>query len=281
MKIAVVSDSTSDIPAELAEQFRIHIVRNMMLIDGRSVEDGKGITREEFYRMLPQMKELPTTGTASSGVYQELYEGIFDQGADYILSIHASSLLSGIVNAANAAAGGFDGRVHVFDSRSISLGLGFQAIAAAKAAQAGATFQEVLALLEGVRQRARVVAMLDTLEYARRSGRVSWAKANLGNFLSIKPFIGIQTDGLVHTVGEVRTRSRGIERLRTMLAGLGPLDWLALVHTNAEDEACRLADGLSIETKNPPLVVNITTVVGTHAGPKALGFAAIVSERPA
>jgi DegV family protein with EDD domain len=275
MHIAIVTDSTADIPHHLAEQHRIHIVPNILVINGQSVEDGKGFSRQEFYRQLPGMKNLPTTATASSGTYQALYEMLFQEGSDRILSIHASSRLSGIYNAASAAAQAFEGRVQVVDSRQVTLGLGFQVLRAAEAAAEGLALEAILARLEQLRERVRVVAMLDTLEYVRRSGRVSWARAGLGNLLSIKPFIEIK-DGLVQSRGEVRTRSKGIARLLEQLRNLGPLERLAILHTNAEEDALRLLESADPRLASSPLVVNVTTVVGTHAGPKALGFAAVI-----
>lgn len=275
--IAIVTDSTSDIPEELAIQNKINVVRNLIIIEGQSLEDGKGLSRQEFYQRLPAMTNPPTTATASSGTYIELYERLFKQGATHILSIHASSLLSGIYNAAHAAADVFGERVHVIDSGQISLGLGFQALAAAEAAARGAAIEMVLALVNGVRQRMHLLAMLDTLEYVRRSGRVSWARARIGNLLSIKPFIELKT-GQVLNRGEARTRAKGIRRLKEFLLGLGPLERLAVLHSNAETDAHQFLNDLNLVLPNPALVVSVTTVIGTHVGPNALGFAAVVKE---
>ncbi len=133
--IAIVTDSTADIPEELAERHNIHVVPNILVIDGRSVEDGKGISRQEFYTNLPNMKAFPTTATASSGTYHQLYQRLFQEGFSQILSIHAASLLSGIFNAASLAAQAFGECARVIDSHFVTLGLGFQALAAAEAAR--------------------------------------------------------------------------------------------------------------------------------------------------
>lgn len=275
--IAIVTDSTSDIPDELAVQNKINIVRNLIIIEGQSLEDGKGLSRQEFYQRLPAMTEPPSTATASTGTYIQLYESLFKQGATYILSIHASSLLSGIYNAAHAAAEAFGEFVQVIDSGQVSLGLGFQALAAAEAAARGATLDTTLALVNGMRERMHVVAMLDTLEYVRRSGRVSWARARIGNLLSIKPFIELKA-GKVLSRGEARTRSKGIRRLKEFLLGLGSLERLAVLHSNAETDARQFLLDLNLNLPNPALIVNVTTVIGAHVGPNALGFAAVVKE---
>lgn len=273
-KIAIVTDSTADIPENLLEDYSIHLINNIIVIDGKGIEDGQGISRADFYRQLPTMLSQPTTATASSGVYQQLYEKIFQQGVSYILSIHPSTLLSGIYNAASVAAQAFGERVRVIDSQQISLGLGFQVLAAAEAALSQ-PLESVLSVLEEVRRRVRLVAMLDTLEFVRRSGRVSWARARLGTLLNIKPFVEVK-DGTIISLGEARTRRKGIERLLALLSNLGALERLAILHTNAEEDAYSLLDALHVQLTSPPLVVNVTTVIGTHTGPNGLGFAAVM-----
>jgi DegV family protein with EDD domain len=275
MGIAIVTDSTSDIPADLVEQYSISVVPNILVINGQSLEDGKGISREEFYNQMPDMKSLPTTATASPGVYMNLYEKLLKSGATNVLSVHASGTLSGIINAASTAAETFGDQVRVFDSASVTLGLGFQVLMAAEAALRGGTIDVLLTLLNDLRKRARVFAMLDTLEYVRRSGRVSWARARLGNLLHLKPFVELR-DGIVYSLGETRTRRKGIEQLEKLLFDQGALERLAILHTNAEADARQFLDEIDINLQTPPLVVNVTTIIGTHVGPNGLGFAAVV-----
>jgi len=275
MDIAIVTDSTSDIPGDLAERYSIHIVPNILVLNGQSLEDGKGLSRQEFYNLMPDMKSLPTTATASPGEYMQLYEKLLREGARYVLSVHASGRLSGIINSASAAAEAYGDQVRVFDSASVTLGLGFQVLMAAEAAVRGAAIDPLLALLDDLRKRARVIAMLDTLEYVRRSGRVSWARARLGNLLHIKPFVELH-EGVVYSLGETRTRKKGIEHLKKLLFDQGPLERLAILHTNAEADARRFLEEIEVNLPAPPLVVNVTTIIGTHVGPNGLGFAAVV-----
>jgi len=274
-RIAIVTDSTADIPTDLLRKNQIHVVRNIIMLGDSSYEDGLGISRREFYEQLPRMTPLPTTATASSGVYKRLYAQLLQQGFNAILSIHASSLLSGIFNAAKLAAQDFEGRVQVVDSEQISMGLGFQVLAAAEAAIKGASMERLIAILDDIRQRVRVIAMLDTLEYVRRSGRVSWARARLGALLRIKPFLEVKA-GKVFSLGEARTFRKGVKRLGNLLLGLGPLEHLALLHSNAEEEARQFYATLDLKLPWEPLLVNVTTVIGTHVGPHGLGFAAVV-----
>ena len=277
--IAFVTDSTADIPTAQQEELQIAVVPNIMVVDGQSLDDGQGIAREEFYRRLPVMKNVPTTATASSGAYEEVYENILAHGAHQVVSVHAASGLSGIFNAARLAAARFSGRVHVIDSEQLSLGLGFQVLAAAEAAAKGASLEKVLETLQQVRRRVRVVAMLDTLEYVRRSGRVSWARARLGSLLNIKPFIEVK-EGRVLSIGEARTRRKGIERLKELLLKQGPLERLALLHTNSETDARQVLVDIGSFIAVPDIipVVNITTIIGVHTGPNGLGFAVVQKE---
>jgi DegV family protein with EDD domain len=275
MNIAFVTDSTADLPQEVLSQFSIHVVPNLIMIQGQSLKDGIDISREEFYEKLPKLNPSPTTATASSGVYQQLYEKLFQQGTDYIISIHAAKVLSGIFNAAVTAAQEFGARVRVLDSEQLSLGLGFQVLAAAEAAALGKSLDVILEKISDVRKRVRVYAMLDTLEYVHRSGRVSWAKARLGNLLRLKIFIELK-DGKVFSMGEARTRQKGIQRLIQFFQELGSLERLAILHTNAESDARDFLELITPNIDETPLIVNVNTVIGNHVGPNGLGFAAVI-----
>jgi DegV family protein with EDD domain len=273
--IGIVTDSTADIPPELVEEYQIHVIPNLVILDGKSLEDNKDISREEFYKRLPLLTSPPSTATASSGAYQTLYERIFQAGANRIVSIHPPNQLSGIFNAASTAAREFGERVRVWDSASITLGMGFQALAAAEAVARKASLDEVMLIIANVYRRVRVIAMLDTLEYVRRSGRVGWARARLGQLLQIKPFVEVR-GGKVLSLGESRTRSKGISRLKQFLRGLGDLERLAILHTNAENDARQFLDEVKPMLPTQPLIINVTTVIGVHVGPNGLGIAAVV-----
>lgn len=273
--IAIVTDSTADVPDVLTEKYQIHVVPNYVIIDGKGLRDGLDISRKVFYEMLPGMNVLPTTAAASSGEYEQLYANLLRNGAGNVLSIHCSSLLSGIYSAASLAAQKFGDRVIVIDSQFLSLGLGFQVIAAAEAA----LYQPVESVLDhilDVRKRTRVIAMLDTLEYVRRSGRVSWARARISGLLRIKAFLEVK-EGTVFSLGEARTRQKGIERLMELIHKLGPMERLALLHTNAEGDARKILSDLNPQLSTEPLLVNVTTAIGTHVGPNGLGIAAVIS----
>jgi DegV family protein with EDD domain len=274
MTIGFVTDSTADIPADLAGQNGIEIVPALVNIGGDSFTDGIEISREKFYNQLPNLVPPPTTSSPSVGSFQEKYEHLLQGGAEAVISIHPPNELSGIINAARLAAETFGQRVKVLDSGQVSLGTGFQVIMAAEAAAQGAIVNEVTALVDSIRRRVRLAALLETVEYIRRSGRVSWAMAKIGDLLRLQPLVELRY-GIVHRLGQARTRLQGIERLMEALNSWGPLERLAVLHTNAETAAQQLLEQVRTKVNAQPLVVNVTTVIGAHVGPNGLGFSAV------
>ena len=274
MKISFVTDSTADVPTDLAERIGIEVVPALVNIGSHSYTDGIELSREEFYTRLPELIPPPTTSSPSVGSCQERYEKLLRKGADFVISIHPPNELSGIFNAARLAAQDFGQRVHVLDSGQVSLGLGFQVILAAEATARGAVLGEVMTLIDSLQQRVRLAALLDGIEYVRRSGRVSWAAAMVGGILRLQPLIELRF-GIVHRLGQVRTHLQGVERLMDVLNSWGPLERLAVLHTNAELTARQLLDEVKSKVSVPPLLVNVTTAIGTHVGPNGLGFAAV------
>ena len=279
MKIGIVTDSTSDIPPFLVEQHALEIIPCILVMDGKEYLDGKDITRDEFYRQLPTLRTQPTTAAPSIGDFASRYDSLLTSGCDHILSIHAAGALTSILNIARQAADDFPDRISCLDSTSLSLGLGFQVLAAAEAAEMG--LQAALAAVESTRRRIHVSAALDTLEYLKRSGRVPATVAMLGGLLSIKPMIEL-TNAEVKAIGAVRTNSQARERMSRFLLEAGPLERLAILHTSAESRAREFLKGImqqaSQSVPRDILMVNVTTVIGTHVGPNGLGFAAVRSE---
>ncbi len=276
MKIGIVTDSTADLPAYLIEQHDIQVVPAIVVMEGKEYEDGIAISREEFYIRLPSLHTPPTTAAPSIGDFAAPYETLLTNGCDHILSIHAASQLTTIINAARQAAQEFPHKVTCIDSESLSLGLGFQVLAAAEESESG--LQSAMEAIESTKRRLQVIAALDTMEYLKRSGRVPGTVAALGGLLSIKPMIELK-DGEVKAIGAVRTTKQADERVLNFLLGIGDMDRLAVLHTNAEPRAKQLlAELMNRVRKSIPrdiLFVNVTSVIGTHVGPNGLGFAAV------
>lgn len=278
MKLGIVTDSTSDLPQYLIDEHEIEVVPAVLVIDGRPYIDGIDISREEYYTRLPEMKQSPTTASPSTGDFVRRFQKLFDAGCDHILSIHAAVELTTIVDVARMAAHDFRERITVLDSGSLSLGLGFQVLAAIQARLDNLSLDGILEAIRSTRKRSKVIAALDTMEYLRRSGRVPGTVAALGGLLRIKPIVEL-LDGEVKPLGAVRTTRQAGEHIYNALRELGPLERLAILHTNAEHRARQLLDELmeTISQSIPRdiLMVNVTTVIGTHVGPNGLGFAAV------
>lgn len=276
MKLGIVTDSTSDLPQDLIEAHALEVIPTLLVLEGKEYADGKGISREEFYTRLPGMKNLLTTAAPSIGEFTARYQKLFELGCDHILSIHAAQQLTTIVNTARQAAAGFLDRITVLDSGSLSLGLGFQVLAAAEAAENG--LKAALAAVASTRERIKVFAALDTMDNLRHSGRVPYAVAALGGLLSIKPIIEL-TEGVVKPIGAVRTTRQANERMASLMKAGGAMERLAILHTGAEKRAREFLDRMMREiSQSIPrdiLMVNVTPVIGTHVGPNGLGFAAV------
>ncbi len=276
MSLGLVTDSTCDLPQYLIEQHGIEVVPCILIMDGKEYADGAGISRDEFYRRLPSLRRSPTTAAPSIGEFSRRYRKLLDSGCEHVLSIHAAGPLTSILATAQQAANEFAGRVTAIDSLSLSLGLGFQVLAAAEAAEEG--LEAARAAVESTRMRLHIFAALDTLEYVRRSGRVPAAISVLGSMLSIKPLIEL-TDGQVKAIGAVRTTKQANERMLSFMRQGGRLQRLAILHTGAEQRARDFLQVVMMEMNRAMprdiLLVNVTTVIGTHVGPNGLGFAAV------
>ncbi len=278
-RVRILTDSTSDIPAAIAARLGITVVPAYVQIGNRSYQDSPsagGLSREEFYRQLPEIADVPTTAVPPAHEFTIAYRNLVGE-ADEVIALVISTQLSGMYNVAYLGAQDVpELKVHVVDSQQVTMGLGWMAIAAAEAAAEGKESSEILALIEKIKPRVHVYAMLDTLEYLHRSGRVSWARAKTAQLLRIKPIVEVFL-GPVRNVGRARTRKRAIEQLMELTRALGPLERLAVLHTYApdlEEFQDRLA---SLGSPRQLLTVAVTTIVGAHVGPRGLGVAAVVA----
>jgi DegV family protein with EDD domain len=278
MAVRVVVDSTADIPRDRAQQLGIEIVPQTVLFGDEAFRDGIDLDGPAFYRKLAASRATPTTAAPSPGLFEEAYQRLAHAGASAILSIHEAAALSSTVSNARAAADAVSGAtsvpIAVLDSGSVSAGFGLPAELVAQRAKAGEDLATLRAYAEGLCARMHLLAVLDTLEYLQRGGRIGPAKALLGTMLKMKPLLEVR-DGQVLPVDNVRTRSKAHERLGQLVAALGALEAVAIVESDPEAGAQLLAvaqqfwDG-SIER------FPLGPVVGTHAGPGAAGIAAII-----
>ncbi|HNS49942.1 MAG TPA: DegV family protein [Anaerolineae bacterium] len=276
MSIRIVTDSSCDLPAELASIHGITIVPLYINIGQQSYLDGVEMTHEQFYEGLPSFGAHPTTSVPGPGQFVKVYEELANTGATEIISIHIGSALSAMVGVARLAAQEMRSvRVTVFDSGNLTLGIGLLALTAAKQAAAGRSRAEILAALEDQASRTHCIAALDTLEYLRRSGRLSRLQSSLGAILQVKPILTM--NGGEFRMERARTRGGARTRVVEMISGLAPFEQLALVHTHAPerlDSYWREASHL-FPNGGQPLVAEVTPVIGTHIGPGAAGFVVV------
>lgn len=275
--INLVTDSTADIPPELCERYNIRVVPVGLALGKESYRDGVDMTRDEFYRRLATFNPLPTTAAPAAGEFEALYESLPPRP---ILSIHLAATLSGVFNAARLGAEKFGDRVRVIDSGSLSMGSGWQVIAAAETIAAGNDLPAVLDVIDSTRRRVRVLAILDTLDNLRRSGRISLIRASLGTLLQIKPLIEV-AQGQVNLISQQRTRQKAMAAFRDLVRSLGALERLAVLYTDNPAPAVALRDQLAVQIApqagTPLLTVQITPALGVHIGPGAVGVAAVVA----
>jgi DegV family protein with EDD domain len=279
MSIKIVTDSTCDLPPELVLEHQITVMPLYIHFGEQGYMDGVEITRQEFYERLPDYDPPPTTATPGIDAFLEAYERIADEGAKEILSIHISEKLSATIDVARTAAQQFKRiPVTVLDSMQISLGTGFVVLEAARSIAEGLHLKDILSKLEALHPRVFVFAALDTLEFLRRSGRMNGVVAGIGGALQLKPILKMNLGD--PTSDRVRTKERAIQRLINLLNGVGSLEKLALVHTNAPQAADQLWERVKANFPDlpKPWSVNVTPVLGTHLGPKVVGFALVQKE---
>jgi DegV family protein with EDD domain len=279
VSIRIVTDSTCDLPAETVDRLNIHVIPLYVHMAGQSYLDGVDLSREEFYRRLPGLASQPTTAAPGSERFAQVYDSLTEQGADQIVSIHIAQSLSATLNFARS--GAEQARVAdvtVVDSGQLSLGVGYIVQEAAERAAQGHTIEEILQAVSETAKRTFVFAALDTLEFLKRSGRMSWAIATLGEMLRIRPILRMN-DG-VSEVERVRTETRALARVAEMLRERLPVERVALVHTNARERAEALLRAVAELLPPGELpMVDITPVIGAHIGPNAVGFACVSEAR--
>ena len=273
MAISIVTDSTSDLPPDLAESLGILVVPVNVHFGTETFKDGVEISADEFYERLVTGSALPTTSAPSIGEFMKVYDEL-GKDSDGIVSMHISSALSGTYNSAVQAREQTDVScpIEVVDTRQASMGLGMVAIAAARAASQGGSLEEVTGVANRAISQSQCLALLDTLEFLQKGGRIGRAGAFLGSILKIKPMI-IVADGEVHPFSKTRTFSKGLSRLKEAARDFAPLDSLSILHATTPKVADEMADDLSdlLSLDKVPFIARFGPALGTHLGPGAIG----------
>lgn len=275
MTVKIVTDSTCDLPEALIRQYDITVIPLLIIVGEKTYRDTIDISRQDFYARLPGFKPTATTAAPGIDVFRQTYENLASHGATEILSIHISEKLSGTVNIARKGAEETKNvPVTVLDSRQLSSGTGFEVLSAAKAAASGQSMQEILSMLDEQIRRTHVFAALDTVEFLRRSGRMHFALARLGEILQIKPVLKMYEGN--PTAERVRTRKGAMKRLVELLQEFAPYEKVAMLHSGASERAHELLEQVrQYLPEGEVFLEEINPALGAHLGPGVIGFACI------
>jgi len=271
-KIKIVTDSVSDITPEQAEKWGITIIPTFVNYGGNSyADDGVELIREEFYKHLMEMDEIPTTAAPAPGVATEILDKAFED-ADHLICIHLSHKLSTTINSVKMGAVNIpEDQITFIDSHTVTLGQAFLVLLAAEIAQKTGDVQQVVDAVTRARPYSRVYAAFATMENLRRSGRVSNLVAHVGDLLQIKPIIRVE-EGEVVPHQRARTFKKAVKKLEDFARQEGELEKLAILHVRNEEGAYKLLDNMSDIAPPDAFVVEVTPSLGTHIGPGSLGI---------
>jgi DegV family protein with EDD domain len=276
--LAIVTDSTAYIPSPLVDEYGISVAPQVLIFGEETYQDGVDIQPDEFYTRLKTARVMPTTSQVSVVTMREIFEKRL-QKASQVLAIFISEKLSGTMLSAQQAAnelGAAAKRITIVDSNSTAMALGFQVLAAARAARGGASVQECRAIVEKGRSHVGVYFALETLEFLHRGGRIGGGQRFIGSALNLKPILALR-DGRVEAEDRVRTKSKALDRVLELVAtdvkGKANIH-LATLHANAEAEAKQLLERATREL-NPveSVLASLSPVVGVHGGPGLVGLA--------
>jgi DegV family protein with EDD domain len=278
--VRILVDSTADIPPDRARELEIEIVPLTVHFGDETFSDGIDLDGPGFYRRLRTSSQVPTTSTPPPGLFEERYRKLVAQGATGILALHIGSGLSATYSVSRTAADTVTADtgipIEVIDSRQVSAGFGLPAEIVAKEARDGASLAQLKVHVESLLARVRLVAVLDTLEYLQRGGRIGRGRAMLGTLLSFKPLLEVR-DSAVVPLEQPRTRTKAQERLGQIVSELGPLEALAVVQSD-ETVGSQLQAIVRTFWTGPIELFWLGPVVGTHAGPGAGGIIAITTQ---
>jgi DegV family protein with EDD domain len=274
MSVAVVVDSASDLPNELADALDIRRVPLTISLDGVDHKDGTELSRERFWELVRTAEELPKTSAPSPAEFDAAFSEALDAGASHVMCFTMTQDLSATYQSAVTAASAFSHRVSVLDTRTLTIGEGLVAIGVARAAQAGASPDACQALGASLIERVRTFGTLDTLDNLRKGGRIGAASALLGTLMSFKPLIEVR-DGAILAAGRVRTRKTALTALLEKFEGNGPYEQVGIVHAMAPDLDEALTRVKAVTGVDDVIVTVMGATIGTHAGPGALGISVV------
>jgi DegV family protein with EDD domain len=279
MSIRIVTDSTADISPETAEALGITIVPLTVFFDDETYRDNIDLDNATFYKKLQSSKTLPRTSQPAPALFQEAYTRLIQEGADGILSIHVAAVLSGTYQSACTGWNSLpeEQRTVPFvaiDSKTISAGIFVTLKKLVEMAEQGSSLEELKAYAEDRFSRTHILALLDTLEFVKRGGRIGSAKALLGNMLSVKPIITLSPEGAVIPVEQPRTRNKAFARAAQLTKDYGELEELVIAESDAEI-GTQLVQVLKTVYPGDIAQYKLGAVLGTHTGPGTVGIIAV------
>lgn len=273
MATKIVTDSTADLPSELAKKLGITVVPLNVQFGEDTFLDGIDMHPDEFFQRLATEKQLPTTSQPSPGKFIEAYKPLVDAGHD-IISIHVSDKLSGTLNSARQAKEQFkNARIELIDSEQVTLSLGLIVLAASAEVKKGAKFDAVIEEAKNAAAKVKVLGLLDTIEYLKKGGRIGKVKGFVGSILKVRPII-TAVDGLVHSATSVRSRSAGLQYMLTIAEEHAPLARAGVLYSTTPEEAEELVEKIRpLVSDGEVVLTRVGPVIGTHAGPGVIGLA--------
>ena len=273
MSVRVVTDSASDLTDEEASALGITIVPLSIRFGEEELIDRIELGADEFYARMAASDGVPGTAAPPPGAFKTAFDNCFEDGANTVVCINLSSGVSATLEAAEIGARELGDRdIRIIDSRSVTSGLGTMVLTAGRTANNGASAEEVVSVVESLKQRTYVYAALDTLENLKKGGRIGSAQALLGNMLSIKPIIDFSS-GVVEEAAKLRTRKKSLVWLRDKLAEHGDrVENLSVMHARAEDIEDFLELLATVVDPSTTRVGSLGPVVASHAGPGVVGM---------
>lgn len=280
--VRIITDGTSDLSAQRAEELGVHVMPMRVFFGQESFVDGVDITREEFFARLTSSDELPTTSQLNPDDFLEVFQKYVDQG-DEIVGIFLSTELSGTCQSACIARDMVEGgEIHIVDSRTVTFALALLVEEAARMRDAGLSAAEIAREVEKLAQRTHLLAIVDTLTYLKKGGRISAATAAVGGLLGIKPIVGVDSQGTVEALGKARSIPAGLEWIARHIRQVpaDPARPVAYGHSNSPERVPVCVEALKevLPQSQTPVMGSIGAVIGTHVGPGAVGVAYIAAE---
>ncbi len=274
-KIALVTDSTVDFTEDLVKQCDAHIIPLKVLFGDQEYLDGE-ISSEEFYRRLQIEKELPKTSQPSPEQFSNLYDKLLEEYHE-VISIHISSELSGTLNSARLAAERLKDKIHLIDTKTISMGVGMMMIEASNYIKEGLEAAHILEKMDKLRSNVETVFTLNTLEYLQKGGRIGKVQGIMGQFFNIKPIIRVGDDGIYHTLAKARSQEKALDKMvesfKELAKGRKCIRF-GVAHGAALEAGLYLKEALENTFEMPSTIfTQVGPVIGVHTGPGTIGVA--------